>query len=270
MPLVSITYVKGRGGATTAALGTALVAPDQARPVLVECDPAGGDLMHRHRLAARPSLVDLATATRGLPAGTSEVFAAGVQQLCLRDQAVEVVVAPAGGAQTRAALPELTRPGQPTLNPPDRLVVADCGRLEPWSPARPVLAASDVVILLVRARADELAHLREHLADLADLTVGRLLVTLTPGGSYPAADVATVLSRHVAEELAGDPQLLTLGGPLPYDRRAAGVLDGDLVAGRRWRRLPLLAALDRLLGELAPLLLTAPRPGLDARSEASR
>jgi hypothetical protein len=261
MPLLSVTYVKGRGGATIAALGTALVAPAQVRPVLVECDPSGGDLMHRHRLAARPSLVDLAAATRGLSAGT---FPAGVQELRIRDQAVEVVVAPAGGAATRAALPELTRPGHPRLNPPDRLVVADCGRLEPWSPARPVLAASDVVMLLVRARADELAHLREHLADLVDLTVGRLLVALTPGGSYAAADVAGVLSRHVAEELARDPQLLTVGGPLPYDRRAGGVLDGDLVAGRRWRRLPLLAALDRLLAEVAPLLDTA--AGVASRS----
>lgn len=132
------------------------------------------------QLAGRPRVVDLAAAARGPAAGTSEVFTAGVQELRIRDQAVEVVVAPAGGAQTRAALPELTRPGQPTLNPPDRLMVADCGRLEAGSPARPLLAASDVVVL-VRARADELAHLREHLADMVDLTVGRLVVALTPG-----------------------------------------------------------------------------------------
>jgi hypothetical protein len=268
--LLSVTYVKGRGGATTAALGAAVAAPPHVRPVLVECDPSGGDLMLRHRLAARPSLVDLAAAARGPAARTSAVFDAGVQQLHVRDHAVEVVAAPAGGAQTRAALPELTRPGQPTLNPPDRLVLADCGRLDVGSPARPVLAASDVVMVLVRACADELAHLREHLADLVDLVCGHLVIGLTPGGTYQAAEVADVLARYVAEELARHPDLVTVSGPLPEDRRAAELLGGDLVAGRRWRRLPLLAALGRLMGELAPLLLTAPQPGTRSGTEVGR
>lgn len=269
MALLTITYVKGPGGATTAALAAALAAPAQARPVLVECDPAGGDLMHRHHLAARPSVVDLAAAARGPVAGTSEVFTAGVQELRFRDRTVEVVVAPAGGAQTRAALPELTRPGQPVLNPPDRLVVADCGRLDAGSPARPLLAASDVAMVLARARADELAHLREHLADLLDGTIGRLVVALTPGGSYTAGEVADWLTRYVAEELARDPEVLMVTGPLPHDRRAAGVLAGDLTAGRRWRRLPLFVALDRLLGELAPLLRTTAGQVAHSRTEAS-
>jgi len=57
---------------------------------------------------------------------------------------------------------------------------------------------------------------------------------------------------------------------LPHDRRAAGVLAGELAAGRRWRRLPLLAALGRLMGELAPLLLTAPESGVGTGTEVSR
>jgi hypothetical protein len=270
MPLVAVTYVKGRAGATTTALGMAVMAAAGARPVLVECDPTGGDLMRRHRLAARPSVVDLAAAARGSAAGTSEAFAAGVQELRIGDRSVDVVVAPAGGAQTRAALPELTRPGYATLNPPDRLVVADCGRLDAGSPARPLLAVADVVVVLVGARADELAHLREHLADLVDLVAGRLIVVLTPGGTYQAAEVADVLTRHVADELTRQSDLLTVTGPLPEDRRAAGVLGGELVAGRRWRRLPLLAALGPLMGELAPLLLTAPGPGVGSRTEVGR
>jgi hypothetical protein len=270
MALLAVTYVKGRAGATTTALGLAVAAPVEVRPVVVECDPAGGDLMLRHRLAARPSVVDLAAAARGPAAGVGDAFPAGMQQLRISDRRVDVVVAPAGGAQTRAALPELTRPGQATLTPPDRLVVADCGRLDPASPARPVLAVADVVVALAAARADSLAHLREQLADLVDLVSGRLVVLLTPGGGYSAAEVAEVLTRHVVHELARHPDLLTVTGPLPEDRRAAGVLDGELQAGRRWWRLPLLAAYGRLLGELAPLLRTAPRPGIDSRSEAGR
>jgi hypothetical protein len=125
-------------------------------------------------------------------------------------------------------------------------------------------------MVLARARADELAHLREHLADLVDLTAGRLVVALTPGGLYAAADVAEVLARYVAEELARDPEALMVTGPLPHDRRAAGVLGGDLAPGRRWRRLPLFVALDRLLGGLAPLLRTDTGHAAHSRTEASR
>src|SRR5215468_8143465 len=254
MPLLAVTYLKGTAGATTTALGLAATAPAEVRPVLVECDPAGGDLMLRHGLAARPSLVDLAAAARTHPAGANDVFEAGVQQLHLGDQEVDVVVAPPGGAQTRAALPELTRPGQTTLNPSNRLTIADCGRLDAGSPARPLIAAAQVAIVLVGASADDLAHLREHLADLVDLVSGQLVVLLTPGGSYGSAEVREVLARHIEHELARQPDLLTVTGPLPHDRRGAEVLCGRLVAGRGWRRLPLLAALDRSWTSLAPLV----------------
>jgi hypothetical protein len=213
--------------------------------MVVECDPAGGDLQRRHRLRARPGLVDLAAAARG---SSGDVFASGAQVVSLRGHEVAVVVAPAGGAQTRAALPELT--GGAALSAAGRLVVADCGRLDPGAVTWPLLARADAVVLLTRGRADALAHVRELLGDLLDAEPGRLLVQLTPGGAYPVGEVADALARFVAEELAHDPALLTLRAALPHDRRGAAVLGGDLIAGRGWRRLPLLAALHRLLSEL--------------------
>jgi hypothetical protein len=256
MPLLAVTYVKGRPGATTTALGLAAAVPGEAGAVVVECDPAGGDLMRRHRLAAVPSLVDLAAAARGAPA-SRDLFDRTSQLVTVREVAVPVVAAPAGGAQTRAALPELTATGRAVLAPADRLVVADCGRLTPSSPAWPLLRLADSVLVLVRARVDELAHLREALGELLDAGTGRLFVLLAHDGVYPAADVADVLSIHVAEELARDPAALTVVGPLPTDQRGAAVLGGELFAGRRWRRLPLLTAYARLWTELAPLLPTA-------------
>ncbi|OJF10767.1 hypothetical protein [Couchioplanes caeruleus] len=269
MPLIAVTYVKGRPGVTTTALGLAAVAPPTARPVVVEADPAGGDLMRRLDLAATPSLVDLAAAARGAT-HAEDALAAGRQGVVIGDVAVPVVVAPAGGAQTRAALPELTGMGRAVLTAPDRLVIADCGRLAPGSSAWPLLRLADVVLVMVRARTDELAHLREVLAELVDVGPGRLVVLLAPGGVYPAAEVADVLSTHVAEELARDPNAVSVLGPLPADRKAAAVLGGELVAGRRWRRLPLMRAYAGLLGDLAPhLSLAAPTP-TDFREEASR
>ncbi len=145
MPLLAVTYVKGRPGATTTALGLAATAPSSAGAVMVECDPAGGDLIHRHRLAAVPSVVDLAAAARGT-ARPADVFAAASQQVMLRETPVPVVVAPAGGAQTRAALPELTGVGCAVLAAPSRTVVADCGRLVPGSPVWPLLRLAEVLL----------------------------------------------------------------------------------------------------------------------------
>ncbi|MDG4790183.1 hypothetical protein O7626_30400 [Micromonospora sp. WMMD1102] len=261
MPLLAVTYVKGRPGATTTALGLAAVAPEWARPVVVECDPAGGDLMRRHRLAAAPSVVDLAAAARGA-ASSGDVFAAASQPVTVREEAaVPVVVAPAGGAQTRAALPELTGSGRTMLTTSDRVVLVDCGRLEPGSPVWPLLRLADVVLVLARANADEVAHLREYLGDLVDAGRARLAVLLGAGGVYSTADVADVLATHIGQELAFDPQAVSVLGPLPHDRQAAGVLGGELVAGRRWRRLPLMVAYARLWTDLASYLpAVAPQP----------
>ena len=259
MPLITVTYVKGRPGVTTTALGLAATANRVLRPVLLECDPAGGDLMRRHGLAAEPSMVDLAAAARVAahpthPLSSSDVFKAATQWVKLRDTAVAVVAAPAGGAQTRAALPELTGVGRAVLAPADRIVLADCGRLGPGSPVWPLLGLADAVIVVAQARADELAHLREDLAELVDAGAGRVIVLLAAGGIYPPAEVAQVLQHYVAEQLARDPHTVVVLGPLPQDRRAAAVLDGALEAGRRWRRLPLLSSYAGVWRDLTQLL----------------
>lgn len=265
MPLVAVTYVKGRSGATTTALGLAAVAPSRVRPVVVECDPAGGDLMYRLDLAATPSLVDLAAAARGAT-DAQGALAAGQQALGVGDAAVPVVVAPAGGTQTRAALPELTGIGASVLTTSDRLVVADCGRLAPGSPVWPLLPLADVVLVMARARTDEVAHLREYLAELVDVNAGQLAVLLA--ARYPVAEVASVLTTHIAEELAAASDSIGVLGPLPVDGKAAAVLGGEMVAGRRWRRLPLMRAYTDLLDDLALLQVAGPEAA-DARREAS-
>lgn len=247
MALVVVGYVKSRPGATTTALGLAAVLPEAARPIVVECDPGGGDLAARHGLTVSPGLVELATATRAtdrpaptraLVAERAEVLARFAQRVRIGDREVEVITAPPGGAQTRVALSVLARPGHGTLAGADRVVIADCGRLDYSSPARPLLAMADAVLVLVRGRLDELAHLRAHAPILATAAHERLVVVLAAGGVYRAEDVA--------QELAASGDEVPVRGPLPYDERSAAVLDGQRPAGRRWRGWPLFAALDRL------------------------
>src|SRR5262245_17389094 len=100
MPLTTVCYIKSRCGSTTTALGLAAWRPQATRPVLIECDPAGGDLTLRHGLrSASPGLVDLATATRtritgALDGDSGDVLLRHAQAIPVRDRAVQVVLAP--------------------------------------------------------------------------------------------------------------------------------------------------------------------------------
>ncbi len=260
MPLIDVCYVKGRSGATTAAVGLAAVMPASARAVVVECDPAGGDLTLRHGLkSSSPGLVELATATRtgGHGSGAAIGDADGgdtlsrfAQPIRIGDRTVEVVVAPSGGAQTRVALSVLARPGHGALIPVDRTVVADCGRLDFSSPTWPLLGMADAVLVLARGRVDELGHLREHIGELVRQVTGRLVVMLVAGGVYGAADVQAHLHWHLTERLELPADTVEVRELLPYDERAAAVLEGSRRAERRWRRWPLMVALWQLAADL--------------------
>src|SRR2546429_9421650 len=104
--MIDVCYVKSRSGSTTTAVGLAVVLPESARPVVVECDPAGGDLTLRHGLrSAAPGLVELATASRtGVVAGTAlgggDALSRDAQPIRVGNRTVEGGLAPAGGAQT--------------------------------------------------------------------------------------------------------------------------------------------------------------------------
>lgn len=262
MPLIAVCYVKARAGATTNALGVAALLSETARPVVVECDPAGGDLTLRHGLrSASPGLVELATATRTGVAGAprhGEVLSQYAQPIRLGDRIVEVVPAPSGGAQSRVALSVLARPGHGVLTTPDRTVIADCGRLDFASPTWPLLGLADTVVVLARGRVDELGHLREHVGELVRQASGRVLVWLVAGGPYRAADVQEYLNWHLSRVLELPADAMQVRELLPYDERTAAVLEGGRKAGRRWRRRPLMRALAQLATELPTASVTSP------------
>ncbi|GGK43276.1 hypothetical protein GCM10010124_40060 [Pilimelia terevasa] len=254
---MALTYVKGRPGCTTTALGLAALAPARSNAVLVECDPAGGDLIRRHQLAATPNLMDLTTAAQATTGAQDMFMQAGasvIQDVVLNDVVVPAVPAPPGGAHARAVLPALTAAGPAVLAQAGRLVVADCGRLDFGSPVWPLLRLADAVLVVVRARPDELAHLREAMGPLMEAAGGRLRILLAHGSLYPAAEVADILSTHTVAQVGGDWEAVRVLGPLPNDRRGAAVLGGWLMAGRRWRHLPLPRAHAQLWSDLTTTL----------------
>jgi hypothetical protein len=230
--LLAAGSVKGSPGVTTAAVGLAAGWPAGDVPVLVECDPAGGDLVARFRLEPYPGLVSLAAAAR--QSSQPGLLWQHTQRL---PGGLPVVVGAIGGDQAKAALSALAASGgTQVLGQAARagrgVVVVDCGRVESGSAALPVVRAADGLLLVVRPRADELAHTAALLPAAAGWC--RRVWLVLAGDGYPP--------REVAREL-GIPVL----GSLPVDLRGTAVLAGEPGS----RHGPARSALGRAAAALA-------------------
>lgn len=191
MTVIAVTSVKHSPGATTLAL--ALVAarasgPGQGdrRAVLVEADPAGGDLAGRIGLPFEPGLVSLAASARH--AGTSLDLGPHLQPLPC-----------GGGVVLGPTSPELAEGAVRSVA--DRLPAAlrsfglgvvDCGRWANGSPAGATLAGSDWALVVVRPDVVGIDHLLSRLDVLRRVAGGGLAVAVVGDRPYGAGDVAEV------------------------------------------------------------------------------
>lgn len=245
--LIALCSVKGSPGVSTAAVGLGARWP-LGEPVVVECDPGGGDLVARFGLRPSPGLVSLAAAARREPdpalIGQHSQFLPG---------GLRVVPGPVAAEQARAALRVLTAQGPHVLRRAGDLanaaVIVDAGRIDAASPSLPVVRGADVVLLLARPQVDELSHVATVLTAVPTWTrtPGLLLV----GSGYSTRDV---------ERELGIPVMAVL----PDDLRGAAVLRGQSGKGAG----PLKSALGRALARLAQQLVfrTAARPQIPAAS----
>ncbi|MCK2239761.1 MULTISPECIES: chromosome partitioning protein [unclassified Crossiella] len=208
--LLAICSLKGSPGATTLAAALGARWPAGQNPILVEADPAGGDLMARFRLADAPSLVTLAVAARrstdlGLLARHTQRLPGGLR----------AVIGPVGAEQSRSALSVLAFGGLSTLrraaDQPDTTVIADCGRVDPDSPALPIIRNSDAMLLVARPHDDELAHVALKLREVQRWSRRPCFVLI--GDGYPTRAVSQALRIPVL-------------GRVPRDDKGAAVLCG--------------------------------------------
>jgi hypothetical protein len=214
--LIALASVKGSPGVTTFALALAASWPTEVRRVVVECDPAGGDLVQRFGMAASPGLLSLAAAARQ-PVDPDVVWS-HVQPL---PGGVQVIAGPLGGHQARAALSTLTSAASPlygTARRPTVAMFADCGRLDPGSPAEAVIRHTDVLLLISGTYSDELAHLATRVHDLGR-TAARACLVLAGRGHA---------THEVARELG-----IPVMARIPHDPTAAGRYTGRAAPGRR-------------------------------------
>jgi hypothetical protein len=249
--LIAICSLKGSPGVTTWTLALAASWPQPARVVVAECDPSGGSIATRFGLAATPGLASLTAAARR--DRNPHLVWSHIQQL---PGGLPVVCAPPGAAFTRAALSTLMDSRPDTVSvlraataAAGAVVVADCGRLDPDSPALTIAREADRVLLLARPLADELSHLAAGLAMVDLWSMQPNLVLVGPG--HPASAVSRALG-------------LPITAHVPHDPAGARALCGYPGA----RRGPRRSRLGRAAHAMARAVLTPTAPNAPLRRSA--
>ncbi|MGO9873852.1 MAG: hypothetical protein ACLPVY_08630 [Acidimicrobiia bacterium] len=232
MTTIAVTGTKGSPGATTLALALSAITATRS-PLLVEADPAGGDIAVRCGLTLDAGLLTFAASgRRGFDQATIDAHAQ------LLPCGTAALLAPTSAEQAASALASIGPALDETLRNPASLVIVDGGRWDPRSPAAEVVAAASAVLLVLRPTLESVEHARWQLTSLA-ASVDRAIVVCVGERPYPADEVHAAL--HVDELYV-----------VAADARAANAL-GRCARPDRWlRRSPLLrsasALCDRLLG----------------------
>ncbi len=253
-----LASVKGAPGVTTMACALASTWPDPDRSVVVECDASGFDLAARFSLTTRVGWTSLLAARRR---GGSNITLAEHLQMIPGGPRVLVGTSDTAGLGADLAL-EFATSGF-SDGPWDVLV--DLGRLScrageaamsPW------LEVADSVLLLLRADAASLIHLRGWVEAQPDLLREHTWAVVTGGFRRPLDEI---------EEFVGIPVL----GHVPDDAAAARSFQGEPLAQRAaWsllrarsgrNRTPLVRAASHMAARLASLGAT----GGDAEHEAA-
>ncbi|MDI1461033.1 hypothetical protein QEZ54_08660 [Catellatospora sp. KI3] len=225
-----IGSLKGAPGASTLALALAATwPPQQPRPVLLEADPAGGQIGAYWKFFELPGLwslaQDLNREDRWRPREHAIRLPIGVD-----------VVAGQARDNVRAAQVAADRAG---AIPTGDVVIADVGRIERGGPCGGFLAAADHVIVVARPVEAELALVQGHAEALKAATGGTMWLATVGSGPFGNGEILSAV---------GLPHL----GQVPRDRLA-----GPLLRGERWWRHWRLFSLFRKAAPIAEALVQA-------------
>lgn len=161
--IVAVCGDKGSPGVTTLALALGVVWPGER--LVVEMDPAGGDLAFGLGLGPEPTVLSLATDAR---AGLAEGALGSYAQLV---PGLGIAVLP--GALNAERFAPMARLWPQVAGESARwpgTVIADLGRLLPGSPSLVVAQAAGTVLVVARPTVGGLHRLRDRVAVLAAAT----------------------------------------------------------------------------------------------------
>jgi hypothetical protein len=237
---------------TTTALALASLWPREL--VLIEADPAGGDLAPRLGLPEEPGLVGLAASLRRDPRGAPLGGPPLDPYVQHSSGGIRLVTAPAGSGQASAAVRLLS--GLAAVLHSEEDLIVDRGRLVGASPVgTPSTGSSlgdtaEIPVWVCRPRLADLAHLAAVVERRGEGAQGSTVV-LAGDGPYPAAEVAAALD-------------VTVLGHLPADPAGAAALWAG--GGRTWVHSALGRATRELAAILAELVASEPTGGSASRS----
>lgn len=225
-PLLIAVAGVGRGsGVTTTTIALARTWPGPEQAVLVEADPAGGQLAEA--TGADPYR-GLASMARAAHAGTKATVLELTEHLQILPCGVAYLASPPGpDTGSRAAWISALLTGnshdQRTGNPASWkdsgvTVFADCGVPEPGSVTASILTGADAGLIVVRADRDDPVHARRRIRELTDYGHRRAVLLL---GFDPDSDYARALDLPVMALLPHEPYSATalLHRTCPWLRR---------------------------------------------------
>lgn len=254
MTTVAVCSAKGSPGVSTACLALSLMWPKPM--VLVDADPAGGDLLPGFFRGEQP-------AGRGVLALTLDARNSSMRELLwlqvlpMTDSKTWLLPGVSSPRQLRSvdwAQLAATLPGlQYQLAPVDAL--SDLGRLRPENEAarpgspgpEPLLQAADLVVI---ALGGSLAAVRA-----AQLRVEQLRALLGdgPGRAGRLVGVLVGRPRPYGEAEIGRALGIPVVARLPHDTRTADTLMAGAPARRGWRAAPLMRAASAIADLLVQL-----------------
>lgn len=243
--LIALTGLTRRTGVTTTAVALADAWPGPDMAVVVEADPAGGSLAHLAGGDPHRGLVSLAEAATASPGSRITGQLWDHTQLLGKVPFLAAPDDPVAAAAILAA-PAPAIPLPTGRGPADLVVIADCGVLDPASPAAPIIAGADAVFAIVHGDLADPASAGQRIRGTRCRRGAVLLI-----GS-PGTDGFT--------DALGIPVL----GRLPLDRRgASAVMTGD-PPGKQDRN-----SLTSAAKEVAAALSTRLRPMPPTSTHAS-
>jgi hypothetical protein len=271
MALIVVAGDKGSPGVTTSCVALAAAWPRRA--VVAECDPHGGDLVYRMAaehggpLDPNRGLLSIAIAARrGFEA------AALPEHLQRLPGGLELLVG-LGTAEQAAALaghwPQLGRCFDHFASIAYGAdVIADCGRVGPDAPTLELMPYAALVVLIARADAEQVAHVRDRVNGLSSRLHGSQGSSVSV--ARPPIGVVLIAAPKEARRAAaqvGELLSATTGGGEVLGVIAHDQVGADALNGRGGARVD-KSLLIRSAREVA--LSVSRRYGLVHRGEAVR
>ena len=237
---MAVVAVAGDASTTTAvALAAAWPADDDV--LVLEADPAGGDMAAWFDMPVQPSLS--AVVTRLLDGSWPEID----RHTRLAATGTRLIPAPVGAAEAAQAVAESNRvlvPALAAMRSPTAIV--DVGSPPPSPAGHPAVASAAVIVLVHRQATQSAGAAAVRLERFADQIVALssssapVVAVVIGGRPFDVVEISRFLTGSVGE-------LPVVA--LPVDELAAAVLAGRQgVSARRLTRLPLLRAARELAG----------------------